>query len=73
MDVSKLSNKAFTELTSCPKSILSVVDKVHLPLFQVHRSDFIADSPKKSLHSSHTNKVTQTSQTVRFIYYEMNG
>lgn len=76
MDVSKLSNKAFTEMTSCPESILSVVDKSHLPLFQVHRSDFIADSPKKSLHSKHTNKVTQTSQTsqtVRFVYYEMNG
>lgn len=40
IDVSKLSNSEFKKLSSCPQSILNVVDETHRPLFMVNREDF---------------------------------
>lgn len=45
MDVKRMTNAEFSRLTACPPSILQYVDKEHLPLFQVHRSDFLQQRP----------------------------
>ena len=45
MNVKKMTTAEFKRLTACPHSILQYVDKEHLPLFQVHRSDFLQQRP----------------------------
>lgn len=60
MDVKRMSNKEFERITACPPAILQCVDKGHLPLFQVHRSDFLHASsthraPASSTHRAPSN------------------
>lgn len=58
IDVSKLSNSEFKRLSSCPQSILNVVDETHRSLFIVNREDF------KDYEQPHPIKESSSNSTV---------
>ena len=61
MDVKRMSNKEFERITACPPAILQCVDKDHLPLFQVHRSDFLHANSTHRTSSNSTNRTSSNS------------